>query len=203
MFAGFNDYVSTYSQFRILKANCKVHLALDSDSTPGAALSNQPYTYLRVASRSFVESSAYLQGTALSNISAPALALTRPVSDLRQSKFQRQYYPNDIKNVINFNFYPYTLGWEGRPFGALNDDFRPQATTSGYAYLKYQSGRRWMPMSFLGIPGASGPQAPLDDVSFLGPYFVRLLNTDSDSQDLTLFNPACTLTVWCQFRGQK
>lgn len=200
-FEGFAEYASTYSEFRILKANCKVHLALDNDASAGAPLSNQPYTYLRVASRSFVESSAYLTNGAFSNQPALNLALTRPVGDLRQSKFQRQYYPNDIKNVINFNFYPYTLAWEGRPFGfARTGDPAP---AGGYAYLKYQSGRRWMPMSFLGANFGDPTLDSNDDVSFFGPYFVRLLNTQGDSQTLTAFGPTVTMTIWCQFRGQK
>lgn len=204
---GFIDYATTYSEFRILKAVCKVHLAVPGDEQEGAALSNQPYTYLRVASRSFIESSALLKTGA----AGPATSGSNPIaitdllagnplniSDVRQSRWQRQYYPSDIKNSITFKFYPYTLEWSGKPVG----NYAVDAATAPYtAYLKYRSGRRWMPMSFIGRVPTENSQ--WDDVSFLGPYFLRLLSTEADTQALGQFRPVITLSVWAQFRGQK
>ncbi|UPW40763.1 capsid protein [Sigmofec virus UA08Rod_17746] len=200
---GFTEYSSTFSEFRILKARCKVHLALPGDSEAQAVLTNQPYTYLRVPSRPYIEDLAQTSGTAgqggsprpIYNIirsSAPSVDL------LRQSRWQRQYYPSDIKNAVSFKFYPYTLAWCGRPVGTANT---VPDNAASFVYLKYQSARRWMPMSFLGVTQTA--TAPADDVSFLGPYFVRLFSTQPDSQALSGFNPVCTLTVYCQFRGQK
>lgn len=202
--AGFNDYASTYSEFRILKAVCKVHLAVDENEAVGAPLANQPYTYLRVASRPFMESAATTSSTAgqggSPNTAANLIAGIRTtVTQLRQSRWQRQYYPSDIKNSITFKFYPYTLEWQGRPVG------NTQATTLNFAdlqYLKYRSGRLWMPMSFLG-PNPANANIPGDDVSFFGPFFVRLLSTQPDTQAIAGFTPTVTLSVWCQFRGQK
>lgn len=208
MLPGFIDYSATYSQFRIVKASCKVHLAVDDDEAVGASLANQPYTYLRVSSRSFLESSAYTAFTA----SAEAIPGGDPypagnfiasqrytVSDLRQSRWQKQYYPSDIKNAISFKFRPYTLEWQGRPIGGLTSVENP-APIMGMMIPKYRSARQWMPFSFLGFK--TNPTST-DDVTFLGPYFTRLLSTGNDAQSLSNFHPAVTLTVWFQFRGQK
>lgn len=198
-FPGFTDYSSSYSQFRILKGQCKVHIALPEDSETNAPLSNQPYTYLRVASRPFLESSALYrevpQGGAPIAVTELLAALRVTTTDIRQSRWQRQYYPNDIKNVVSFKFYPYTLEWAGRAVGVLT----PVASTAaGMTYPKWRSARRWMPMSWIAA-GSSGE----DDVTFFGPYFNRLLSTQADSQALTEFAPVCTVSIWCQFRGQK
>lgn len=201
-FPGFLDYASTYSEFRLLKASCKVHLALPEDSAAGAPLSNQPYTYVRTASRSFIERSATFgsnsQGGSPNSIGDILHQQPLGITELRQSRWQRQYYPSDIKNSLTFKFYPYTLTWTGRPVGDITN-FASQAYRN--SYLRYASGRRWMPMSFLGNPNIPADQ-PNNDVSFLGPYFVRLLSTLDDSQSLPAFQPVCTLHLWCQFRGQ-
>lgn len=198
-FPGFFDYSSTYSQFRILKGQCKVHIALPEDSETNAPLSNQPYTYLRVASRPFLESSAVYQDTSGSDpmpVTQLLAALRVTSTQIRQSRWQRQYYPNDIKNVVSFKFYPYTLEWSGKPVGTLT----PVSSSAGItSYPKWRSARRWMPMSWLGLPSSEST----DDVSMFGPYFNRLLSTQDDSQALTQFAPVCTVSIWCQFRGQK
>lgn len=201
--AGFTDYASTFSEFRILKAVCKVHLALPGDSEQDAPLSNQPYTYLRVASRPFIESSVNTATGANSGGSPNLLinllsspATRQSYTTLRQSRWQRQYYPSDIKNSITFKFYPYTLEWQGRPVGSLSS---ASPTYTQFQYLKYRSARQWMPMSFLGPDLATSA----DDVSFLGPYFCRLLSTEADTQAVSQWSPVCTLSIYCQFRGQK
>lgn len=199
---GFLDYASTYSEFRLLKASCKVHMAVPGDGTEQALLANQPYTFLRVASRTFIEANAIANSsggggnpTTITSI----LTTTEPsVPELRQSRWQRQYYPSDIKNSLTFKFYPYTLEWCGKPVGYPGSS---GSFASSFSYLKYRSGRRWMPMSFLGV--GRGPTDADDDVSFIGPYFVRLLSTQPDSQAVTGYAPICQLTLWCQFRGQK
>lgn len=198
---GFTDYASTYSEFRLLKAKCKVHLALPGDSSEQPVLTNQPYTYLRVSSRPFIEDRAQAVATSQGAASNPASIIDivgkagNTVSVLRQSRWQRQYYPSDIKNSVSFSFYPYTLEWCGRPIGNYG------ATANlNTRYLKYASGRKWMPMSFLG----TNPTSALgEDVSFLGPFFVRLLSTQADDQSLAEFVPVVTLSLYCQFRGQK
>lgn len=210
--AGFADYSRTYSEFRLLKAVCKVHLALPDDSAEGSNLSNNPYTYVRVASRPFVEYGATQAGNAdntgaaesggsPSNITDILVRRVVTISALRESRWQKQYYPSDIKNSVSFKFYPYTLEWQGRPVGNYGTG-APEAYR--FQYLKWKSGRQWMPMSFLGTASSMNQtNSPGDDVSFLGPYFVRLLSTQADSQALQSFTPVINLQVWCQFRGQK
>lgn len=204
-FPGFVDYAQTFSEFRVLKAMCKVHLAVDTDSSVGAPLANQPYTYLRVASRPFLESRATsasrTNAAGGDPIATPSLlaALRITTAELRQSRWQRQYYPSDIRNSISFKFYPYTLEWQGRPVGNTNNGGSTLA--ANFSYLKYRSGRRWMPMSFLG-PNADAV-TPNDDVTFFGPYFERLFSNLPDTQAIGEFHPTVTLSVWCQFRGQK
>lgn len=200
---GFADYASTYSEFRLLKASCKVHLALPDDTATGANLSNNPYTYIRVASRPFIESRSTLGTSGGSNPRALSEIITNSrytMQDLRQSRWQKQYYPSDIKNKVEFKFYPYTLQWCGRPVGATSNATDPGTQANYMTFLKYQSARQWMPMSFIDNQGTGAAE---DDVGFLGPYFVRLLSTEGDSQAMQPFNPVVTLTVYCQFRGQK
>lgn len=211
---GFADYANTYSEFRVLKAVCKVHLAVDEDEAVGAPLANQPYTYLRVASRPYLEAFATTAtGTTSESGGSNPTTLAKilanrqvRITELRQSRWQRQYYPSDIKNSITFKFYPYTLEWQGRPVG---NTVTADTTPYNLQYLKYRSGRRWMPMSFLGrslgsdINGAEINREPGDDVSFIGPYFARLLSTQPDAQALGAFQPTVTLSVWFQFRGQR
>lgn len=197
---GFIEYASTYSEFRILKARCKVHLAVPGDEQEQALLSNQPYTYLRVPSRPYIEDTALGLGTGAggspTTIQNIIVSNSTSIDQLRQSRWQRQYYPSDIKNSVSFKFYPYTLAWCGRPVG--NTVSGAPGGASGNAYVKYQSGRQWMPMSFLAANSTVN-----DDVSFLGPYFVRLFSSQPDSQAIQQFTPVVTLTVYCQFRGQK
>lgn len=198
---GFTDYASTFSEFRILKASCKVHMAVPGDSTEQALLANQPYTFLRVASRPFIEHNAILassgQGGSPTSITEILRDTEPSISELRQSRWQRQYYPSDIKNSLTFKFYPYTLEWSGKPVGYPGSN---NANDNRLVYLKYRSARRWMPMSFLGED--MGPTAS-DDVSFLGPYFIRLFSTQPDTQAVQQYQPICNLSIWVQFRGQR
>lgn len=204
-FPGFMDYASTYSQFRLLKAQCKVHLALPEDSEANAPLSNQPYTYLRVASRPFLESKNIFttvseQGGNPRPVLEALAAIRVTASDIRQSRWQRQYYPSDIKNVIAFKFYPYTLEWSGKPVGQLTPT---NSNAFNLTFQKWRSARHWMPMSWV-ASGVTGEGGADDDVSFFGPYFNRLLSAQGEAaQSLTEYSPVCTVSVWCQFRGQK
>lgn len=205
-FPGFLDYARTFSQFRLLKARCKVHLALPGDSAEEAVLTNQPFTYLRVPSRPFLEDTATVTGSTAGgggdpiNIQRLIAAKQVTVSEIRQSRWQRQYYPSDIKNSISFKFYPYTLTWSGKPVGTTAD---PNNQANQYQYLTYMSARRWMPMSFLGQAPEDNPSNARDDVTFFGPYFARLRSTQPDSQALTEFVPIVTISLYVQFRGQK
>lgn len=219
-FPGFMDYYTTYSQFRLLKATTKVHLT----TAPRPAgqenvLTDQIWTYLKVSSRPFVESVANStidinsDGTSvrdgITNETVNNLATVRSLNDLRQSRWQKQYYPSDVKNALTFKWKPYTLQWTGRPFSAFVDSSQPgQNAQEGMSYLQAVQGTRWMPMSFTGVSNLTGwtpgsaPQLS-SGVVFFGPYLLRLNASESDTQSLEAWNPVCTVSLYLQFRGQK
>lgn len=192
---GFLEWQATMSEFRILKAHVKVNVDPNAGQPQTAAQRNQQYTFLRVPSRQFVATRAIL-GSAdngVQNQPQDNILTGVTVDQVRQSKWTKQVYPKDDTNIIQFGFYPYTLQWSGKPY---NGAF--QAAANQTQYLEYRSGRRWMSMSFLGPT-----EQKEDDVSFFGPYVLRLLSSDSDAQALSTWSTACLLTVWCQFRGQR
>lgn len=219
---GFMDYYSVYSQFRVIKASLKVHLETSPVQVPtgGTAatttqvLTNQPWTFLKVSSRPFVESigqagSIYADGTTdnfIHNSPLSALPVQRSVTELRQSKWQKQFYPSDVRNVLSFRFKPYTLSWAGMPYQTDQANGSAASTQRGTSYLRAMKPGSWMPMTFSGVtnaalPGTASQQA--NSVVFFGPYLARLQSSLGDSQQLQPWSPSCTLTLYVQFRGQK
>lgn len=194
---GFLEWQATMSEFRFLKAKLKIGI------NPGATADGQPadqqHTYLRVSSRQFVTTRALVYSTAgqqeygVTNMSIRRV-IAGTLADARQSKFTKQMYPSDTRNVLTTGFYPYTLQWSGKVYNASADNL-PSRNTQ---YLEYRSARRWMSMSYLGPTASSA-----DDVTFIGPYMYRLLANQPDTQPLTAWQPTCLLTVYAQFRGQK
>lgn len=224
-FPGFMDYYNTYSQFRILKAEVKVHLeTLPVPSDQVQVLTNQRYTFLKVSSRPFVESAGQnflafdAQGhlnDGLTNRPASEIQVRQQLNALRQSRFQKQFYPGDTRNVLKFRYIPYTLEWAGRPFEALTvDTTNPAMQHAQYSnsYLRVTRPRSWMPMSFTGVSLDSTnslPFTPGSDaqhksaVEFYGPYLVRLDSALDDGQALKEWSPVCAITLYLQFRGQR
>lgn len=196
-FPGFTDYFSTNNEFRLLKCTMKVHVGANSSTTGG--LADNPYTYLRVSSRPFTTQGALVpSANGLQNLPLNTISRISDVKTLRQSRWQKQVYPSDTRNVLKYSFYPYTLRWTGRPVNSYSALSPEQASIS---YLEYSSGRRWMPFSFLGPDPTQTALA--DDVVFYGPYLVRLQAGQADTQGLAAFSAACEITLYAQFRGQR
>lgn len=192
---GFLDWQTTMSEFRLLKA--KVQVAINPGATTGGGPADQASTFLRASSRAFVTTTAHVLDPAnpegLANLSLANLFKQVPQA-VRQTKFTKQVYPSDTRNVLTFGFYPYTLQWAGKLYNSAT----PVMTAYNTQYLEYRSARRWMSMSYLGASAAAN-----DDVAFLGPYLMKLASNLPDTQTLADWAPTCLLTVYAQFRGQK
>lgn len=191
--SGFLDYQTTYSEFRLLKAQ----IALPVD--PSVQTDPSVVSIMRVPSRAFVEPlTAASGGTAIGN---RAIIPAQTSSALQQSRWAKLVSPSDTRNVIKFGFYPYTLRWSGRPVNTTT-----VGSSASINYTEYQSGKRWVSMSFLG-PSSSAE----NDVAFYGPFFMPYgqdgLPTHAPASDpspgTTSWARNVQLTVWCQFRGQK
>lgn len=197
---GFWDYRSTYSEFRLLKAQLVIPTNPENQTDPSVV------SIMRVPSRAFVEPVAVGGGTAIENRQfLPPYAATT----LQQSRWAKLVSPNDTRNTVRFGFYPYTLRWSGRPVGVGPTGGADTTAIAGTLYTEYQSGKRWVSMAFLGpSPNSS---TITDDVRFYGPYFMPYgqdgLPTHAPTSDTNPGTVSWTrnvqLTVWCQFRGQK
>lgn len=191
---GFLDWQTTMSEFRLLKAKIKV--AINPGATTTGEPADQQSTFLRVASRPILTTKAISVNptveTGLENLGVANL-FSATINEARQTKFTKQLYPSDDRNVLTFGFYPYTLQWSGKVYNAAAN-----IVGANTQYLEYRSARRWMSMSYLG-PTTS----PNDDVVFFGPYLFRMASNLPDTQTLAAWSPACLLTVYAQFRGQK
>lgn len=193
---GFLEWQNTMSEFRILKAKLKV--AINPGATTGGGPADQTSTFLRCPSRPYVCSKAIAlpqsgDGVGVYNLALDTI-LQATLNEARQSKFTKQIYPSDDRNVLSFGFYPYTLQWSGKVYNSAAGN----VSAANTQYLEYRSARRWMSMSFLGATNAT-----TDDVAFYGPYLFRLASNLPDTQTLAAWAPVCLMTVYCQFRGQK
>lgn len=195
---GFVDYRSTYSEFRLLKAQIAIPVDPANQTDPAVV------SIMRVPSRAFIEPNAAI-GTAGEGITNRQLLPAASVAILQQSRWAKIVSPSDTRNVVKFGFYPFTLRWTGRPIG----DPSANAGYPGMSIVEYQSGKRWVPFSFLGVNGNYGQTA--DDVTFFGPYFMPIgqdgLPTHAPASDPNPGTVSWTrnvqVTLWCQFRGQR
>lgn len=193
---GFLDWQTTMSEFRILKAHAKI--PINPGTTTEGALADQTSSYLRVSSRPITTTKALVAGTSsiVGLVNVPlGVALRANLDTLRQTKYSKQMFPNDIRNSLALSFYPYTFQWSGHVYTNGTDS----TSAANTQYLEYRSGRRWMSMSFLGATQEAG-----DDVVFVGPYVAKLAASTPDvAQTTTTWVPSVLLTVYAQFRGQK
>lgn len=176
---GFSEYQTTYSQFRVFKA--VLHINRTADET---------YNYLVVPSRSFAtQVGPFLNGNATT--SAQALVPAAAEDLLRQTKWQKTLRPSNVKPYVRVGFKPYCMiGTQG-----------PAASTNSGTpvYFRPWEGRKWMPMSWVaGVGGSTNQQTP-----FFGPYVVRNNNVTGANPSTADYNFTATLTIYCQFRGQK
>lgn len=198
--SGFFDYASTYSEFRLLKAQLVIPCDPSNQTDPSVV------SIMRVPSRAFVEPTFLNSGSTPGAIVNYQVLPPRAASVLQQSRWAKLVSPSDTRNTVKFGFYPYTLRWSGRPVGT---DAQGAAQLPGAMYAEYQSGKRWMSFSFLGNPNNSSQLA--DDVRFYGPYFMpygqdglptHAPTTDPNPGTVT-WTRNVQLTLWCQFRGQR
>lgn len=176
---GFSEYLPVFSRFRILKAY--MDIARNSGTTSGTTTLNEHY--LVVPSRTFARTTAPAD---VSGPHAPDQAVPpQKETALRQTRWQREIRPSDVKPYVRVGFKPYCM------VGTYGPCSSAQA-----AYYRVHEGSRWMPMSW-----TNDPQRP---ISFFGPYIAisnNLTNT-SPEQPSTNYTINLTLTLYCQFCGQ-
>lgn len=183
---GFLDYADTYSEFRVVKARLQV-----SRVTPnGSSGLNVSPTFDSTSNLLVVPSASmaslrppvpYTQASTDSSYLPPLIE-----EQLRQSRWQKQYYPNTTTQAITVGFQPFT-------FRAA---FAPSQGTAS-VYQKVWRGRNWTPMSWV--------SSTSEHIDWFGPYI--MMNTFADVSATAGSNGVrsvpCTLTVWVQFRGQR
>ena len=177
---GFTDYYSTYSHFRIVKAVLQISRQLQGVSNNG--LLNH---YLIVGSRPFVASTAPARLDV--NTSVEYLAPGLEESRLRQARWQRSIYPQTNTSRVRAGFKPYTVV----------QTLGPTTVGDNVKWQRIWEGKRWMPFSW-----AWGVQGSTSSMVFYGPYCVTETPV-GDVANTPENKVACTLTVYCQFRGQK
>lgn len=195
---GFLDYAATYTHFRIVKCVLNLSRVPDYGQAVPSAMNPAPLThFLTVPSRAFATTSGAWESGQSPGVYdfVPAQA----EDALRQTKWQREIRPSDIRPWIRVGFKPYTMiGGQG-----------PANTTGSIAstYFRIWEARRWMPMSWA-HPVTGGDVKLGQSAFFFGPYIATSLNfNDSDPTTGTTgarflaLNATVVLTL--QFRGQK
>lgn len=180
---GFSDYSTTYSQFRIVKAHLQLMRSRASD-TDGNPIFEELSNVLIVPSGPFASMSAPV---ALSQVHSPVNYLIRQSeSALRQSRWQKQLYPNTTTQAVHVGFHPFTFNAAFAP--ALD-----ASSASPRVYQRIWKGRNWTPMTWVNNLQSSG-------VTFFGPYV--LVNSKND-EHAEVSGVPFTLTLYVQFRGQR
>ena len=177
---GFAEYAATYSHFRLVKGVLQISRQLSGVSNNG--LLNH---YLIVSSRSYLASAPPARLDI--NTSVDYVAPAQTETALRQSRWQRSVYPQTNTSRVRAGFKPYTMV----------QTLGPTTVSDNVKWQRIWEGRRWMPFTW-----AYGYQGTTSSMVFYGPYCVtetpvgNLSNTPENKV-------ACTLTLYCQFRGQK
>lgn len=177
---GFSEYAATYSQFRIVKAVLQISRQIMNVSNNG--LLNH---YLIVGSRPFLASVA---PAALDvNTGLDYIAPGQTEAALRQARWQRSVYPQTNTSRIRAGFKPYTMV----------QTLGPSTVANNVKWQRIWEGKRWMPFTW-----AYGYQGSNTSMMFYGPYCVTETPV-GDVSNTPENKVACTLTIYCQFRGQK
>lgn len=213
---GFLDYMAVYSHFRIKKCMLTIsRVRMNTDNTPSAA--GLTDNYLIVGSRPFAASVAPdVLSIANPNSGVMTPATPTPVPDyesmqlvpaqtednLRQTRWQRVLTPNNTRPYIHVGFYPYTMVGTFGPNSNLN---RPTSGTApveqAVVYQRIWEARRWMPFAWAGGDAQTALKRP---ITFYGPYVVTDTALPSANGEITTqISINVTLTVYCQFKGQK
>ncbi|QIK03940.1 capsid protein [Northern red-backed vole stool-associated circular virus 117] len=214
---GFMDYASTYSHFRIKK--CLLTISRERSTTDGSV--GLTDNYLIVGSRPFaslvapqaVQDQAPPPGTGMQpglansvpNFRAEYLVPPQTENALRQTRWQKILTPNNTRPYITVGFYPYTLVGTFGPSPGIGAALPPgsvsaTAVTDAVVYQRIFEARRWMPFTWAGGAQAS----PAYPISFFGPYMVTDASSPTQEGEIgTVVTVNVTLTVYCQFKGQK
>lgn len=102
---------------------------------------------------------------------------------LRQSRWQRIVYPDTTRTGLTIPFMPYTM----------ISTHGPSTLQTTQLWQRLWPARKWMPLTW--AYGASVEAAK--SLSFFGPFVVQSALTDGS------WTPACTLTLYLQFKGQR
>lgn len=166
---GFNDYQSVYSQFRIKKCVVKINRGPDTN-----------LVYLVVPSRAFAQTA--VPSSSLSN---SWLAFVPPQTEqaLRQTKWQKEYMPNNIAGKVRFGFHPYTM----------ITSYGPTSSSRNLNFTRVWNLNKWTPMSWA---------LQSDPIYVYGPYLC--LNDALTNRDPELSTSvSCIIECYFQFKGQK
>lgn len=177
---GFFDYYMVYNKFRLLKAE----IAIKREQVIGQDFNSAPVSYLFVGSRPFAESTEPIDPT--EGISIRNVVPNASEAALRQTKWQREQYPNNTTQVVKKRFKPYTVTAAYGPYSVNGQ---------AIVFQKVYEARRWMPMVW-----AVNRPVPSGQLQFFGPYMCL----NGPSQIVTqISSVSYTLTLWCQFAGQR
>nr|WDW25873.1 MAG: putative capsid protein [Cressdnaviricota sp.] len=205
---GFMEYATVYSHFRIKKCMLTVSRARGTET-------GLDDNYLMVGSRPFAalvapqRLSNSLQnpgganlppmlGTSVPNFAHAVMVPDQQEDALRQTRWQRVVTPNNTRPYVHLGFFPYTLVGTYGPSVAIANPAPTVGTpaTNAVAYQRVWEARRWMPFTWAG--GANGTYP----ITFFGPYMITETGAGTgELADQIQYN--VTLTVYCQFKGQK
>lgn len=137
---GFSDYVSVYSEYRIVKGELVFSTAATTTNT--GTLAN----YLVVSSQPFAQTAVPETSTGNLDYWVPPQTETT----LRQTRWQRVIYPESVTTGVRVGFRPYTMAATEGPSGS-----------SGTKYQRIWHGGAWTPFTWA---TATTP------INYFGPY---------------------------------
>nr|WDW25745.1 MAG: capsid protein [Canine stool-associated circular genome virus] len=211
---GFIDYAAVYSHFRIKKCLLMISRQRASSDTTGftdnyLVVGSRPFAAL-VAPQALSDTNPNPGGTnlpptaygnAVPDYRPSTLVPAQQEGALRQTRWQHKLTPNSTKPYIHIGFYPYTMVGTFGPSGSLpaNPLTSGSPAINAVAYQRVWEARKWMPFTWAG--GTAGTTYPC---SFFGPYLMTDAATTAANGEISgNISINVTLTLYCQFKGQK
>lgn len=136
---------------------------------------NSIRNFLVVSSQPFANTAVPVAAAPVAGTWVPS----QPEEALRQARWQRVVYPDSNQTGVTFWFYPYTMIAGYGP-----------STSNDYRYQRVWRGRNWTPFVW----------ATTNPLEWFGPYVWAQRTVDDGNPD---FSVPVTLTLYCQFKGQK
>lgn len=197
-FPGFADYAATYSRYRVKKVVAYLMRQPVRDPTTGdhSPESASGFTdhFLIVPSRTY----ACLRGNYESNVAFTTQVVPFLTElQLRQSKWQKEKFPNSTRPAIRIAFYPYTV----------QAAFGPVDSTS-VTFARVREGKVWTPMAW-SVPNSGTGVGASSEATYFGPYVLPSRNglasdlepgDTSSAPTTTMYSITYRVTV--QFAGQ-